>query len=233
MSKAKRHVKKERARKNKELLERRELIREGRETGRALMNLYTMEPPKAPKGHPLENCPIPLLTKIGDKYTVMTPELHDQLAAKRAQYSASIKKAEKDYPKNADENMKIMLDDLTMISVNIRVFMSIREWLQSTLEAKVCKVCKRSDEKLKSLMLEHKDAMMKKETEWLTKMEKEKIELGKQIAIRDQMVLEARAETNEYKSMNQSILSQISDKEAKIAQVSLPNLATITRNQLF
>ena len=82
-------------------------------------------------------------------------------------------------------------------------------------------------------MLEHKDAMMKKETEWLTKMENEKIELGKQIAIRDQMVLEARAETNEYKSMNQSILSQISDKEAKIAQVSFSDLITVTRNQLF
>ena len=76
----------------------------------------------------------------------------------------------------------------------------------------------------KSLMLEHKDAMMKKEAEWLTKLENEKIELGKQISIRDQMVLEARAETNEYKSMNQSILSQISDKEAKIAQVSFHSL---------
>jgi len=76
----------------------------------------------------------------------------------------------------------------------------------------------------KSLMLEHKDAMMKKEAEWLTKMENEKIELGKQISIRDQMVLEARAETNEYKSMNQSILSQISDKEAKIAQVNFDRL---------
>ena len=73
-------------------------------------------------------------------------------------------------------------------------------------------------------MLEHKDALMKKEAEWLTKMENEKIELGKQISIRDQMVLEARAETNEYKSMNRSILSQISDKEAKIAQVSFHSL---------
>ena len=79
-------------------------------------------------------------------------------------------------------------------------------------------------ENSKSLMLEHKDAMMKKEAEWLTKMENEKIELGKQISIRDQMVLEARAETNEYKSMNRSILSQISDKEAKIAQVSFHSL---------
>ena len=75
-------------------------------------------------------------------------------------------------------------------------------------------------ETLGNSWMEFKDAMMKKEAEWLTKMENEKIELGKQISILDLMAVEARAETNEYKSMNQSILSQISDKEAKIAQVS-------------
>lgn len=108
------------------------------------------------------------------------------------------------YPDNADENIDIPCDNGTISKVNMRAFMAIRT---------------RHQEKMKSLMLEHKDAMMKKEAEWLTKMENEKIELGKQISIRDQMVLEARAETTEYKSMNQSILSQISDKEAKIAQV--------------
>ena len=113
------------------------------------------------------------------------------------------------YPYSADENMEILCDNGTLGSVNIRVFMSIRKLYHR---------------KLQSLMLEHKDALMKKEAEWLTKMENEKIELGKQISIRDQMVLEARAETNEYKSMNQSILSQISDKEAKIAQVSFNSL---------
>ena len=108
------------------------------------------------------------------------------------------------YPDNADENIDIHCDNGIISKVNMRAFIAIRT---------------RHQEKMKSLMLEHKDAMMKKEAEWLTKMENEKIELGKQISIRDQMVLEARAETNEYKSMNQSILSQISDKEAKIAQV--------------
>ena len=117
------------------------------------------------------------------------------------------------YPSSADENMEILCDNGTLGSVNIRVFMSIRKLYHR---------------KLQSLMLEHKDAMMKKEAEWMTKMENEKIELGKQISIRDQMVLEARAETNEYKSMNQSILSQISDKEAKIAQASFPG-AVIAR----
>ena len=113
------------------------------------------------------------------------------------------------YPDNADENIDIRCDNGTIGKVNMRVFMAIRA---------------RHQEKIKSLMLEHKDALMKKEAEWLTKMENEKIELGKQISIRDQMVLEARAETNEYKSMNQSILSQISDKEAKIAQVNFDRL---------
>ena len=79
-------------------------------------------------------------------------------------------------------------------------------------------------ETLGNSWMEFKDAMMKKEAEWLTKMENEKIELGKQISILDLMAVEARAETNEYKSMNQSILSQISDKEAKIAQVSFNSL---------
>ena len=116
------------------------------------------------------------------------------------------------YPYSADENMEILCDNGTLGSVNIRVFMSIRKLYHR---------------KLQSLMLEHKDALMKKEAEWLTKMENEKIELGKQISIRDQMVLEARAETNEYKSMNQSILSQISDKEAKIAQVSFYSLGLV------
>ena len=109
------------------------------------------------------------------------------------------------YPDNADETIDIRCDNDTISKVNMRVFMAIRA---------------RHQEQMKSLMLEHKDALMKKEAEWLTRMENEKIELGKQISIRDQMVLEARAETNEYKSMNQSIMSQISDKEAKIAQVN-------------
>ena len=123
------------------------------------------------------------------------------------------------YPYSADENMEILCDNGTRGSVNIRVFMSIRKLYHR---------------KLQSLMLEHKDAMMKKEAEWMTKMENEKIELGKQISIRDQMVLEARAETNEYKSMNQSILSQISDKEAKIAQASfLFRLAPWALSTLF
>ena len=121
------------------------------------------------------------------------------------------------YPDNADECTDVICDNGLIRSVNVRVFMSLHEMFT-----------KLSRECIQSLMLEHKDAMMKKEAEWLTKMENEKIELGKQISIRDQMVLEARAETNEYKSMNQSILSQISDKEAKIAQASFPG-AVISR----
>ena len=117
------------------------------------------------------------------------------------------------FPDGADENMEILNDNGTVGLVNIRVFMTIRERYQDMYQ-------EMNQKNAKSLMLEHKDAMMKKEAEWMTKMENEKNELGKQISIRDQMVLEARAETNEYKSMNQSILSQISDKEAKIAQVS-------------
>ena len=117
------------------------------------------------------------------------------------------------FPDGAEENMEILNDNGTVGLVNKRVFMTIRE-----------RYFRKGRENLESLMLEHKDALMKKEAEWLTKMENEKIELGKQISIRDQMVLEARAETNEYKSMNQSILSQISDKEAKIAQVSFNSL---------
>ena len=117
------------------------------------------------------------------------------------------------YPDNADECTEVICDDGLIDLVNVRVFMSLQKMF-----AKISREC------IQSLMLEHKDALMKKEAEWLTKMENEKIELGKQISIRDQMVLEARAETNEYKSMNQSILSQISDKEAKIAQVNFPTL---------
>ena len=117
------------------------------------------------------------------------------------------------FPDGADENMEILNDNGTVGLVNKRVFMTIRE-----------RYLLKGQENIESLMLEHKDALMKKEAEWLTKMENEKIELGKQISIRDQMVLEARAETNEYKSMNQSILSQISDKEAKIAQASFHSL---------
>ena len=116
------------------------------------------------------------------------------------------------FPDGAEENMEILNDNGTVGLVNIRVFMTIRERYGQRFY----------EENVESLMLEHKDALMKKEAEWMTKMENEKIELGKQISIRDQMVLEARAETNEYKSMNQSILSQISDKEAKIAQASFP-----------
>ena len=147
--------------------------------------------------------------------TLSTSALWNQLLIRQ---ELAISDVYDSYPYNADEIMNFVCDNGVLTEVPIRIFMSIRA---------------RYIGKADSLMLEHKDAMMKKETEWLTKMENEKIELGKQIAIRDQMVLEARAETNEYKSMNQSILSQISDKEAKIAQVSLPNLATITRNQLF
>ena len=210
MSKAKRHVKKENARKNKKILD----IREERQNSKAMMEIIKQQysiPPPAPEGHPLANSLIRPLTISGGKLQVMTPEIYDQQERDREKHRASIREAQERYPKNADESMEIMLDDCTFTTINVRVFMSIRQFYK--LE---------SDEKLrKSLMLEHKDAMMKKETEWLTKMENEKIELGKQIAIRDQMVLEARAETNEYKSMNQSILSQISDKEAKIAQVNL------------
>ena len=121
-----------------------------------------------------------------------------------------IEDAECRYPQSADEILKYLCHDGIVNRVSVRVYVSIRDRFNYNF-----------NRKLQSLMLEHKDAMMKKETEWLTKMENEKNELGKQIAIRDQMVLEARAETNEYKSMNQSILSQISDKEAKIAQVCL------------
>ena len=117
------------------------------------------------------------------------------------------------YPDNADECTEVICDNGEVRLVDVRVFMSLQKMFTNI-----------SRECIQSLMLEHKDAMMKKEAEWLTKMENEKIELGKQISIRDQMVLEARAETNEYKSMNQSILSQISDKEAKIAQVSFSSL---------
>ena len=120
------------------------------------------------------------------------------------------------FPDGAEENMEILNDNGTVGLVNIRVFMTIRERYGQRFY----------EENVESLMLEHKDALMKKEAEWITKMESEKIELGKQISIRDQMVLEARAETNEYKSMNQSILSQISDKEAKIAQASLGEVIT-------
>ena len=120
------------------------------------------------------------------------------------------------YPDNEDECTEVICDNGLIGLVNVRVFMSLHEMFTNLTR-----------ECIKSLMLEHKDAMMKKEAEWLTKMENEKIELGKQISIRDQMVLEARAETNEYKSMNQSILSQISDKEAKIAQVSFPSLLVV------
>ena len=164
------------------------------------------------QGHPLADDPSgarPISMSLNDPHGMMNQENLDPIAIwdkiNDMRQENIINDAIKRYPACADENMILFLDNNAVGSVNIRVFMTIRA---------------RYLEKIKSLMLEHKDAMMKKEAEWLTKMENEKIELGKQISIRDQMVLEARAETNEYKSMNQSILSQISDKEAKIAQVS-------------
>ena len=213
MSKVKRQIKKERVRKSKE---------------------------QAPNGQSIADDPI---CRCGckDKYAEEREELlrHKRNLQKEYHHNRT-EVIECGYPENADQKFKIILDNGAYTTVKARVFMSIRQFAienyQSDLETTVKALetnCDLNLEKIQSLMLEHKDAMMKKETEWLTKMENEKIELGKQIAIRDQMVLEARAETNEYKSMNQSILSQISDKEAKIAQVGFPDLATITRNQLF
>ena len=180
----------------------------------------TMEFQVPAEGHPMAQGPFrpePILTAIDDPHGMLNPDLlgPDATESDRNWLTQSnwIKEATARWPENADENMNIICTKGVIGSVSVRVFMSIRGMF-STFHHQT----------IQSLMLEHKDAMMKKEAEWLTKMENEKIELGKQISIRDQMVLEARAETNEYKSMNQSILSQISDKEAKIAQVSFNSL---------
>ena len=170
------------------------------------------------EGHPLAEGPLragPILTAIDDPHGMLNPDIlgPDATESDRNWLKQSnwIKEATDRWPENADENMNVICTKGFIGSVSVRVFMSLRGMF-TTIHR----------QNIESLMLEHKDAMMKKEAEWITKMENEKNELGKQISIRDQMVLEARAETNEYKSMNQSILSQISDKEAKIAQASFP-----------
>ena len=180
----------------------------------------TMEFHVPTKGHPLAEGPFrpgPILTAIDDPHGMLNPDIFgpDLTESDRnwLKQCNLINEAQARWPENADENMEIICTNGIIGSVSVRVFMSIRGMFTTLYH-----------QTIQSLMLEHKDAMMKKEAEWMKKMENEKIELGKQISIRDQMVLEARAETNEYKSMNQSILSQISDKEAKIAQVNFPTL---------
>ena len=110
-------------------------------------------------------CPFgaePMYERFNDPYENPIDNPHGLYNRSDVLNSELMSRAAAFYPQNADESMEVLCDNGLIRLVNIRVFMSLQ--LMFT---------KLTRDFYQSLMLEHKDAMMKKEAEWLTKMENE------------------------------------------------------------